>query len=295
MDIHHLKIFVAVYQKGSFSKASSALLISQPTISEHIKNLELELDCKLFDRLGRTIMPTAEANLILPHALQVIEELGRVGEILQQSRGAVRGRLVVGASTIPGTYLLPSVAAIFKKANPDVSFEIRIHDTAEVAELVAGHELFLGVVGAKVNHKQLTMTPFYQDELVCAGRPELAATIQTAHDIVSCPFLLREQGSGTRMVMAEFLREMAISITDLQSAAILGSTAAIKEAMKASLGISILSKKAISEELQTGILVEIPLFSRPMWRDFFLLSHRKRTLPGGYQAFYEQLLQLDRH
>ena len=290
MDIHHLKIFVAVYQNRSFSKASAALFISQPTISEHIKNLELELDCKLFDRLGRTILPTAEADIILPQALQVIEELGRVGEILHSSRGAVTGRLTVGASTIPGTYLLPAEAATFKEANPQVSFEICIHDTAQVAELVAGHELFLGVVGAKVSHKQLNMTPFYQDELVCAGRAEFAQQVKEGRDITRHPFLLREHGSGTRIMMGHFLGKMGISEDNLQVAAILGSTAAIKEALKAALGISILAKKAIEEELKSGELTEIPFFPQPMVRDFYLLSHKKRTLPAGYQAFYEHLI-----
>ncbi len=293
MDIHHLKIFVSVYQNRSFSKASAALFISQPTISEHIKNLETELDCKLFDRLGRTILPTAEAELILPHALQVIEELGRVGEALQQNRGTIRGRLTVGASTIPGTYLLPALAAAFKQDNPQVSFEICIHDTAQVAELVASHEIFTGVVGAKINHKQLRMTPFYQDELVCAGSPQLATAITNIDELGNAPFLIREKGSGTRVVMERFLKEMGVDCQELPIGAILGSTAAVKEALKASLGISILSQKAISEELHSGILQEIPLSSTPMLRYFFLITHKKRSLPAAYQAFYEFILHHD--
>ena len=291
MDIHHLKIFVSVYQNSSFSKASTVLNISQPTISEHIKNLESELDCKLFDRLGRSIMPTAEAEAILPHALQVIEDLNRVRDALDINRGQVAGPLVIGASTIPGTYLLPGLAAAFKKLNPLVSFELRIHDTAQVAELVAGHQLFMGVVGAQVKNRQLTMTPFFQDELVCAAHPTLARQIKGPDDLSRLPFLLREKGSGTRRMMEGFLKEEGIDYRDFVVGAVLGSTAAIKEGLKAGLGISILSKKAISEELEQGRLQEISIFSAAMVRDFFILTHKKRTLPGSYQSFVDQLLR----
>ena len=286
MDIHHLKIFAAVYQNRSFSRASEQLHISQPTISEHIKNLEQELDCKLFDRLGRTIIPTPQAELILPLALQVVEEVASIPELLVEASKAIRGQLIIGASTIPGTYLLPALASAFKKEHPDVSFEIRIHDTALITDMVEGHELLFGVVGAGVKNKQLSMQPFYKDELICAATPELAEQCQKG-DIQSAPFLQREQGSGTRLATEKFLKERKIDFKDLDIAATLGSTAAIKEAIKAGLGVSILSKMAIKEELVSKALQEISLGGPPMQRDFYLMRHAKRSLPSHYQAFYE--------
>ena len=101
MDIHHLKIFVSVYKNKSFTKASEELHISQPTISEHIKNLESSLDCRLFDRLGRSIMPTAEADVLYPKALQLLDDLDQIQEEITATGAGVKGKLVIGASTIP--------------------------------------------------------------------------------------------------------------------------------------------------------------------------------------------------
>jgi DNA-binding transcriptional LysR family regulator len=290
MDIHHLKIFAAVYRHRSFSRASEELRISQPTISEHIKNLELELDCKLFDRLGRSIIPTPQAELILAKALQIVDEVAAIPDLVMQAGTAIRGHLLIGASTIPGTYLLPVLAARFKKAHPDVSFEIRIHDTCQIAEMLAGHELLLGVVGARVEQKQLSLHPFCNDTLICAGIPELAGHCR-AQALPAVPFLQREQGSGTRTVTEKLLKERGIDPAGLDIAATLGSTAAIKEAIKAGLGVSILSRMAISEELATGRLEEIALAGPAMTRSFYLLRHKKRSLPAHYQAFYDLVSQ----
>jgi len=93
MDIHHLKIFIAVYKNKSFTKASEKLHISQPTISEHIKNLEKSLDCKLFDRLGRSIMPTAEADILYPKALQILDDLDQIQEDISAAGTGIKGKL----------------------------------------------------------------------------------------------------------------------------------------------------------------------------------------------------------
>ncbi len=290
MDIHHLKIFAAVYKNRSFSRASEELHISQPTISEHIKNLEHELNCKLFDRLGRSIIATAQAELILPKALQVIGEVASIPDLLMEASATIRGHLIIGSSTIPGTYLLPALASRFKKEHPAVSFEIPIHDTGLISDMVASHELLLGVVGAPVAKKQLMLQPFFDDELICAGTPQLAGQCQEIN-LQSLPFLQREQGSGTRLVTEEFLEERGIKGDSLQVAATLGSTAAIKEAIKSGLGVSILSRMAIKEELAAGSLQEIALGGSAMTRSFYLLRHKKRSLPRHYQAFYDMVSQ----
>lgn len=290
MDIHHLKLFAAVYRNRSFSRASEELHISQPTISEHIKNLEHELDCKLFDRLGRSILPTPQAELILPKVLQIIEGMASIPDLLMEAKATICGHLIIGASTIPGTYLLPALAARFKNKHPDISFEIRIHDTSFITEMVTNHELLIGVVGAPVAQKQLFIQPFSDDELICAGTPELARQcLKTS--VQNVPFLQREQGSGTRLVTEGFLEERQIKKDSLQIVATLGSTAAIKEAVKAGLGVSILSRMAIKEELAAGSLQEIPLGGSAMARSFYLMRHKKRSLPPHYQAFYDMASQ----
>jgi DNA-binding transcriptional LysR family regulator len=115
MDLHHLKIFVSVFKNRSFSKASQDLSLTQPTVSDHIQTLERELKCKLFDRLGRTILPTKEAEILSLYAAEVIDKAEALKEALGILRKEVEGELVLGASTIPGTYLIPPSSLPFGK------------------------------------------------------------------------------------------------------------------------------------------------------------------------------------
>ena len=290
MDIHQLRIFASVYRNRSFSRASEQLYISQPTISEHIKNLESDLGCALFDRLGRKIEPTGEADLLFPKALQLIEDMDKIRNMLLAGKEHVKGKLVVGASTIPGNYMLPVMAANFRKQFPDVSFEIVIADTRKITDMLINHEVYMGVIGASMENKTLRYASFQSDELVFAGtvdyRQQLSPDPATLQQI---PFLLREEGSGTRKTMESFLQNMGVKVKKMNIVAILGSTDAVKQAMKAGLGTSILSKRAISEELANGSLVELGL-NKTMKRSFYITTHKKRTLPVHYRAFYDFLL-----
>jgi len=290
MDIHQLRIFASVYRNRSFSKASEQLFISQPTISEHIKNLEKSLGCALFDRLGRKIEPTTEADLIFPKALQLIEDLERINDLVLKSSQRVKGKLYIGASTIPGNYMLPVMAADFRRQYPEVSFEIVIADTRKITDMLVSHEFFLGIVGASMEPKILNYEPFLDDELVFAGTPKYMADMSNKlPKIHQVPFLLREEGSGTRKTMEDFLQKMQINLKKMNVVAVLGSTDAIKQAIKAGLGTSILSRRAIAEELANGSLLEMKL-GEEMKRSFYLATHKKRTLPAQYKAFYDFLI-----
>jgi DNA-binding transcriptional LysR family regulator len=290
MDIHQLRIFISVYRNRSFSKASDQLYISQPTISEHIKNLEKSLGCSLFDRLGRKIEATMEADLIFPKALQLIEDMERINDLVLKNSHRIKGKLYIGASTIPGNYILPQLAADFRNQYPDVFFEIVIADTGKVTDMLVNHEFFLAIIGASMDSKMLNYVPYLDDELVFAGAPKYMKNMTaTTQKIYEAPFLLREEGSGTRKIMEEFLQKMQINFKKINVAAVLGSTDAIKQAIKAGLGTSILSRRAIAEELANGSLLEIKLGGE-MKRPFYLASHKKRTLPAHYKAFYNFLL-----
>lgn len=291
MEIHHLRIFISVFRHKSFTKASEELHISQPTISEHIKNLEKELDCRLFDRLGRTIMATREAELLFPRAIKIKEDLEQIQEELAAADEQIKGELIIGASTIPGAYILPALAVKFKQQHPHISFEIRIEDSAKITERVLNHELLCGIVGARLEPRKLHYHPFIEDELILVARDTMAIrTIRGPDELYGLPFLIREQGSGTRKTMEALLARVDIEAGKLQIAATLGSTAAIKEAVKAGLGVSILSRLAVREELAEGKLIEVQLDSLEMKRHFHFISHKKRTLPGHYQAFSQYLL-----
>ncbi len=141
MDIHHLKVFSSVFKNKSFSKASEELFLTQPTISNHIKALEDELGCNLFDRLGRSIMPTKEAEVLYNLSIELIEKINSIREAIANIKKEIAGNLLIGASSIPGVYLIPGIIAGFKKNHPAVSFQIIISDSMDISERISEHNL----------------------------------------------------------------------------------------------------------------------------------------------------------
>ncbi len=286
MDTRHLKIFTTVYKTRSFTKAAEELYTSQPTVSEHMRNLEDNLGCKLFDRLGRSIMPTPEAELLYPKAEEILAEMSNLRKTLAYVANHVSGELVIGASTIPGDYILPEHAALFTSRYPEVSFEIRIHDSARIVKDISQHKLYLGVVGAQIPSTKVEYTPFGGDELVLAAAADLSIPGEiTADELLQFDFLQREQGSGTGRNIEQFLGTLGISPARLKVRATLGSSTAIKEAIKSALGIAIISRIAIRDELASGRLKEIKIRGLNMQRSFYIVTSRKRTMPNHYLVF----------
>jgi len=290
MEIHHLKIFVSVFKNRSFTKASEELAITQPTISEHIKNLEVDLDCKLFDRLGRSIIPTMEAEAAYPRALQILADVEKLREEVAATGRELSGNLSIGASTIPGAYILPFELHAFREKNPRVSFSITIGDSGKITDMILRHELLCGLVGARMESKKLDYYPVVEDDLVLVAAPEvLTKSSIEPGELGGLPFILRESGSGTRKKMEEFMVTAGINLADLDVVATLGSSSAVKEALKAGLGVSILSNLAVKQDLQSGALRKTTIKGLDMRREFFLVQHKKRSLPAHYQAFCDYL------
>ncbi|RPI37358.1 MAG: LysR family transcriptional regulator [Nitrospiraceae bacterium] len=290
MDIHHLRVFTSVYKRKSFSKAAEELHLTQPTVSDHIKALEEELNCRLFDRLSRKIIPTREAEILFIHASEIIERLTHLREAVGSLKKEVAGELIIGASTIPGTYLLPRAIAGFRTEFPAVFFQIIVSDSREIMEKMLDHELLLGIVGTRASHKDLHSHALLQDELIVVAAPSLVRQQSMAlRELIGLPMVLREEGSGTRKEMEKNLEGKGISLDNLNVAGYFSSTDAVKQAVKAGMGISILSRFSVQEELKHRTLREVKVAGLEMKRHFYVLTHRKRSLPLLYSVFLENL------
>jgi len=296
MDIHKLRVFTSDFKNRSFSKASEALHLTQPTISNHIKALEDEFACKLFDRMGRTIIPTKEAEVLYGKATEIIEKADALKEALGQLKKETTGELVIGASTIPGVYLMPRIMKEFQKKFPAISFQILIADSGGVIDSISKHELLLGIVGAKLGNDQIDYTPFVEDELIVVSAPlKTEKSSMTLKELVALPMVFREEGSGTRREVEKFLESEGISFDHMKIAGIFGSTDAVKQAVKAGLGVSILSKFSVADELEHKLLEEIKLTDIHMKRNFYIVTHKKRTLTRLYDLFLKHILAETEH
>ncbi|HXX56751.1 MAG TPA: selenium metabolism-associated LysR family transcriptional regulator [Thermodesulfovibrionales bacterium] len=290
MDIHHLKVFVSVFMNRSFSRASGELNLTQPTVSDHIRALEEELGARLFDRLGRTIIPTKEAEILHSHAVEILERINTLKETFSRFKKEVTGELLIGASTIPGTYVIPLIISDFKKSYPSVSFQIVESDSRGIVEKILRHELLVGIVGAKLSSGQLTFMPVKEEELIVVSSPALLRKNEVSlKELTNVPMVLREEGSGTRREMERILESRGFVLDSTKVAGIFGSTDAVKQAVKAGLGVSVLSELSVADELKHKTLKKIKVTGVQMKRNFYAVTHKRRALPLAYRIFLEYL------
>ncbi len=288
MDIYDLQVFLSVYRNKSFSAASKELHLTQPSVSIHIKKLEEELGIRLFDRVGRKTIPTKEGGLLYSRAEEVIERLKDIRSDLGSSEKEVKGLLSIGATSIPGSYVIPPLAAEFTKRYPEVFFQVAIGETKKIADAVAGGELLLGIVVDLKNANGLECLHTFRDELVLVAAPGLIGKKEISPiKLFTLPLLMREEGSDSRSSMERHHLLHRISLKALNVRAILGSTDSVREAVKAGLGASILSRFVIKDDLKAGLVEEVRIKGVRMKRLFHVIARKKRALPEHYRAFVQ--------
>ena len=292
MEIRKLDAFCKVIELKSFTRAAEAMLLSQPTVSEHIRSLEQELDQKLLDRLGREVEPTPVGRLLYRYARKILQTQNDAVQAIEQYGGKLIGRLIIGCGTIPGTYILPGLIARFRLEHPSIKATLRITSSRIIAEKVVAGEYELGVVGARWNESRLNWTAMFSDELTLAVHPDHSWALKKAillKDIGKEPFIMREPDSGTRKVFARILEKNGLKETSLQEVAEIGSTAAIKEAVKAGIGVSILSRRAVIDDVKCGRLVAVSVKNHKLQRPFYLIQRKNRALSPVASVFLDYL------
>ena len=284
MDLHRLAVFVKVYELKSLSRSAEAVYLSQPTVSGHLKKLEDELGIRLFDRLGRGVAPTKAAETLYEYALRLLALRDEALQAVAEVEGKIQGKLNVGASTIPGHYLLPGYLAQINSLHPELNITLLLGDTSSVGGMVERGTAEFGLIGAKLQNANLQQRICCKDRLVLAVSPSdpLSARSRiSAEELKGMPFLLRESGSGTRMSLARSLRELGVKLTDLKVAAEMGSTEAIRQGILAGMGGSVLSRLAVEDDFAAGRLVEVEVKGMNLERDFYLITRAGRSMTPG--------------
>lgn len=280
MNLRALEAFVAVYDERSFTRAAERLGVSQPTVSTNVRSLEQELDSTLFDRLGREVRPTRVGELLHRHATRLLDLVRTMETDLDRYLHGLRGRLEIGASTIPGEYWLPVLVDSFHRLHPDIALTVRIHDTGAVLDRIRDGRLEAGIVGARLGDDDLRFERLIDDRLIPVAPPgdgSAGRTVDLA-ELVRMPFVSREPGSGTRLMFERRLAEAGQRIDELHVVAELGSTTAVKEAVKAGLGFTVLSERAVRADLAAGLLTKLQVRDLPpLERSFYSVVHRERA------------------
>ena len=204
------------------------------------------------------------------------------------------GELELGGSTIPGQYILPSLIGRFKQTFAEIRIKLVIADTMNITKMVLEGSLELGVVGARMKNNKLEFDRLFDDELVLAIAPNhqwAARSSISLDELADAPFIMREQGSGTRMMTLQIFEQADFDPQRLNVVAEMGSTDAIRQAIKADVGVSILSRRAVADELDFGKLLQIPIKNLSFTRHFYLVTHKKRSRSPLGQAFVDFLIE----
>ncbi len=292
LDLNLVELFCRVVEEGSFSKAAKTLSISQPTVSGHIKNLEGYVGVPLIDRLPRRIVLTKAGELLYRHGRAILHEKTVAARELTRLVHGLGGGLVLCGSTIPTEYLLPPVVAAFHATFPGTNVEVRVSDSKRACEDVLAGRAELGFVGARFESAGLAFRAFASDELVLVvpdNKPWEGVGWIALDDLLRKPFLARESGSGTRLA---FEKAIGRPIDGFNVVGSFGSTNAIKEAIKAGVGVSVLSIRAVRWELATGLLKIVKIRgAAAMTRDFFVAINKRLTLSPIAESFLEYAIQ----
>jgi len=295
LDLRKLEIFYWVAELQSFSHAAELLSLSQPTVSAHVQELEEALDGKLFYRVPGRVSLTPLGKLLAQRAKALLALKREAVAAVEQFHGTLSGELWVGGSNIPGEYLLPQKLGAFTNKFPEVKPILRIRDSAGIVEDVLDGKVELGFVGFKEHDSRLCFNKIWKDEMVLAvprHHPWTKRKFVQLKDLPAEKFISREHGSGTLDSLLQLLAKGRRSPKNpLNVSMELGSTEAVKVALLAGFGISILSRISIQHELTEGSIVEVPIRSLKMERDIYELYHRRRPLHPIAEAFREFLKQ----
>jgi DNA-binding transcriptional LysR family regulator len=287
INLHQLKIFHTVARTASFSRAAAELLISQPSVSIQVGELERQFGVELFAQAGKSVRLTEAGRVLDDYAGRILALIDDTRQAMDEVKGLRRGRLVIGASPTPGAYLLPPLLGHLKEQYPRLEIALRIAGPRQVQEMILQHELHLGVVGGKITFPDLQGTPLMTDEMVLVVSSAHRFASQPAVDITHLsgePFILREYGSGNREVIDDALHRAGVHITPVLE---LDGADMVKQAVAANLGISILSRCTVDLEVASGRLCIVSIRGLKIERMFSLVYHKEHRLPRVAQAFIE--------
>jgi DNA-binding transcriptional LysR family regulator len=298
MNFHQLHIFYTVAERGSFSAAAQALHMSQPAVTMQVQSLEEYFGTKLLIRSTKRMELSEAGRTLLPFARKSLELSQETDAAMAAFSNKLQGRLQLGASLTIGEYVLPRLLGPFGREYPDISIMLKVMNTTQILEEIAGHQLNFGLIEAPVEHPDMVLDSVMEDELkliVPSGHP-LAAREDAIYldDVLKYPFVLREKGSGTRKVMEDVLLERGYDPESIRTVMELGSTGAVKSAVEEGLGITMLSTSTVKHETALGLVKMIDIADASFKRNFYSIQLRSALLPMSAMTFLAYLRERQR-
>lgn len=280
ITLRQLEVFAEVLKSGSTTQASQRLSLSQSAVSAALADLEGQLGVRLFDRVGKRLVVNEHGRLLYPRVVALLDHASEIEQLFRGDNGALR---IYASSTI-GNYILPEVIARYRRDFPALPLELSVGNTQDVIQAVADFRVDVGFIEGPCHRGDIVTQAWLEDELVvfaAPGAPILQHPV-TPESLASTPWILREQGSGTR----EIVEYMLLShLPGFSLGMELGNSEAIKHAVRHGLGISCLSRRVIEEALHCGLLAEVPVPLPPLVRKLWRIQHRQKHLSSALERF----------
>ena len=283
-NLHRLSVFVAVAESASFSKAARRLRVSQPAVSRQIKDLESAVGAPLFDRTGRRVALTEAGSKLLWHAKLVRESVEAMEMDMESIDGGLSGLLQLGASTV-WEYQLPGIMGAFSQDHSRLTLSLAIGNSRHIVERLLERDIHLGFVGDEPHIPKIEATSMGKDELVIvapAAHPLARKSLVAPSALRGVPFVHREADSATAQISRRYLDGMGIKTQTVME---MGSHEAVKLAVQTGVGLGMLSKFAVQQELRSGALRQVRLRAPPCTRPLYWLRNTTRPFSVVQQAF----------
>jgi len=288
MDLRHLETFIKITELKSFSKAAEELFLTQPTVSKQIIDLENYFKIKLIDRTKRNVTLTRAGELLLNYAKDLVSLKKEMTDAIDAFKGLKTGSILVGASSIPGVYIIPQALNEFRQKHEGINIKLTISDSKEIIRSMEQGEIDIGFVGTKVENNKLNFKRFFDDTIIVIAPKGFPNSI-SLKDIKGYPIIIREPGSGTRNCFDSALKRLHIDIKEnLNVVAELTDTEAIKEAVRYGLGMAYISKMAVENEIKKGYIktLKVDGFGE-LKRTFFIITRKDKTLSPHAKALMD--------
>ncbi|WP_291116529.1 LysR family transcriptional regulator [Empedobacter sp. UBA7248] len=276
-----LKVFDTVAKRLNFTKAANELNITQPAVTKHIKEIELNLNIKLFERNGTKIKLTKAGEILLKYTEEIFPVYQKMEFEIGQLQEKQKGTLRLGASTTIAQYVLPPILAEFRKRFPEIQLSLVIQNSEKIEDLLANHKIDVGLIEAQIKNRTFHYFPFMKDEIVLVSRQNHSISTKNnikLDDLKHIPLVFREPGSGTLETIDLALKSKNIKLNELNIEIQLGSTESIKSYILHSDALAFLSIQSILQELKNQTLNIIDVKNLVIERNFNFI------IPEGEQS-----------
>ena len=290
INLNQLRIFQAVADARSFTRAADVVHLTQPGISKHIKQMEEYYGIRLFDRLGKKVALTQAGEILSEATHEIMASVTAAEQRIEELKGLRGGKLILGASFALGIYILPGILAAFRKRYPAVEVTVDISLSAKIMAKVLANKLDLGLVSPEAHDPRLFSRQFMTDELIAIAPSNHRWANKSRirpQELLGESFIVEARGAGTRTVVEERLKEKGIVLRNVVD---FGNMEGVKKAVEAGLGVSIQAQSVVQREISAGSLTGVSLAGMDAKLGRFYICRKDKHLSNAAQAFLALLL-----